>query len=375
MTELGIDPIEILSDPGLGELRSRLDELHRRVELLGSEGVWAEPEGAPPGPPPGATELSYGPPLIGGEPSQEPDLVPIELPRYEPAANGAVPLEPGGPAPESFYAPSATVTAVDAGPFAGLSQLRRFEDELRALGAVRDVRVRRFRRGRAHIEVGMSGSYALQWEIFRLGRVMHVDDAPGGEVVIELEPLPEPDPPAAEVRGEAGERDHAEALADRLGVPLVDLDGIEPRVEAMAMIPEPLRREGRCVPLEVDDEALYLGIADSLDDDTSQAIRELTDLRIRTYVVGRSDLDELLTRCSEDRADRVLSRGQRVLMVAFFIAVVAAFALAPMTTGIALVGLCATIYIVVSLYEFQLSRGVSGAAGRRALRPSGRNGS
>ncbi len=167
------------------------------------------------------------------------------------------------------------------------------------------------------------------------------------------------------------ENDLAAALADQLRVPLVDLDGVEPAPEAMAMVPEALQREGRCVPLEVDDEALYVAITDPLDDETYEAIRELTDLRIRSYMVTRSDLDgllrrihleehvraartELLTRFPEDCANRVLSSGQRVFFISFILLVLVGFVLSPMNTGIALVILCVSIYMLASLYKFKL---------------------
>ncbi len=175
------------------------------------------------------------------------------------------------------------------------------------------------------------------------------------------------------------EEDLAAALADQLRVPLVDLEGIMPSPEALDLIPEELQREGQCVPLAVDETALYVAIADPLDDKTYEAIRRLTDLRLRTYMVTRSDLDallqsihlddyvraarsELLTRFPEDCANRVLSAGQRAFLIVFAIAVVAGFALAPLETGIVLVGLCVSIYLLASIYKLKL---FYGAFGRR----------
>ncbi len=138
------------------------------------------------------------------------------------------------------------------------------------------------------------------------------------------------------------------------------------------MVPEALQREGRCIPLEVDDEALYVAITDPLDDETYEAIRELTDLRIRSYMVTRSDLDgllrrihleehvraartELLTRFPEDCANRVLSGGQRAFFITFLVVVGAGFVISPRcSTGIVLVVLCVLIYLLASLYKFKL---------------------
>ena len=167
------------------------------------------------------------------------------------------------------------------------------------------------------------------------------------------------------------EGDLAAALADQLRVPLVDLDGMEPSEEALELVPEALQREGRCVPLAVDDEVLYVAITDPLDDGTYEAIRELTDLRIRTYMVLRSALDgllrkvhveahvrsarsELLARSPENSANRVLSAPQQFFLSVVIGAVVAGFVLAPMDTGIVLVALCTAAYLLASLYKFKL---------------------
>jgi cellulose synthase/poly-beta-1,6-N-acetylglucosamine synthase-like glycosyltransferase len=167
------------------------------------------------------------------------------------------------------------------------------------------------------------------------------------------------------------EGDLAAALADQLRVPLVDLDGMDPSEDALELVPESLQREGRCVPLAVDEEVLYLAITDPLDDGTYEAIRELTDLRIRTYMVLRSALDgllrkihveahvrsarsELLARSPENSANRVLSPPQQFFFALLILLVVAGFAFAPMTTGIVLVAICTAAYLLASLYKFKL---------------------
>ncbi len=83
-----------------------------------------------------------------------------------------------------------------------------------------------------------------------------------------------------------------------------------------------------------------MAITDPLDDGTYEAIRELTELRIRTYMVIRSDLDallrrihleahvraartELLIRSPEDSANRVLSNGQRLFFGLLLLALAA----------------------------------------------------
>jgi len=168
-----------------------------------------------------------------------------------------------------------------------------------------------------------------------------------------------------------GEHDLAAALAEQLQVPLVDPDGIELNPAALAIIPERLQRAHRFVPIDVDEEALYLLCADVLDDEAYAEIREHTDLRIRIYLAPRSAIDrllrtvhqdeyvraartELLTRFPEDCANRVVTGPQKVVLILFVLAVVAGFVIAPLTTGIVLTTLSITIYAIVSLYKLKL---------------------
>ena len=446
----------------LADLRARLSELQQSVELLGSQGFWPpetyrqapgtwsgeihEPHEAKPPPP-------TPPPPANWE---QPYEAPMTYPSTPATAYGHT-TDPGRP-----FARSSAVGAVDAGPFEGLIALRHFENELRTLPGVCDVRTRRFGQSRAGIEVGVNGPYALARELPRLRRSMEITVGSGGQIVIELGRLPDPTLPCLEdIRpshspseqstmteiqtvslepnpghptwtpvnsiaaqmlpervcrhfhmlpishggqalvvamadpgdgmaqnvafaltsdplevvladahqidgaidrvfggsgrvvgfdqavhgGDVRERDFAVALADQLRVPLVDLHGIEPDPVAMAMIPEALQRECRCVPLEVDEQALYVAITDPLGDETYEAIRELTDLRIRTYIVTRSDLGglmeriqgeahvpaarvEILTRLAKDFTIRVLSSGPRIFLLALLIAVLIGFVLA-----------------------------------------------
>lgn len=178
------------------------------------------------------------------------------------------------------------------------------------------------------------------------------------------------------------EPDLAAALADQLRIPLLDPDGLEPPPEALEAIPEALQREGRCVPLAVDDEVLYVAIADPLDDATYEAIRQLTDLRIRTYMVARSALDallrrvhlddhvraartELLTRFPEDCANRVVTGRQRAALIALLLILVAGLIVAPLATALALLGLFAAIHLLATAYRLALASG--SLARRRSL--------
>jgi hypothetical protein len=131
--------------------------------------VFAPPPATPPPPPPRpgpppATPLARSgtpaPPAIpasGPSAGHPPPVPPAPAP---PAPAGSPVSQPGqeGPADASFV-------VVDAGPIAGLAAARRFEDALAALPAVREVRLRRFARRRAELEVGLSEPHALGPEL------------------------------------------------------------------------------------------------------------------------------------------------------------------------------------------------------------------
>ncbi len=101
---------------------------------------------------------------------------------------------------------------MDAGPFADLVELRHFEDDLVGLAAVEEVRVRRFGRGRAAIEVGMTGPYDLGLELPRLGLPMDLGYGPDGELVVEFAP-PVDDPAGADLPAAGTETAAAETGA------------------------------------------------------------------------------------------------------------------------------------------------------------------
>lgn len=204
------------SGPDLDELRNRLDALQGSVERLGRD----EHAGADPtAPPAGDPSAHYAaPPRAPYDHSAE------APPAYQPPDPGyasyAPPPMPA--APESYYDPPppaatnggtledlelATVTILDAGPFADLIELRHFEEAVTRLDTVRDVRVRRFGHQRAKVEIGMVADYAIGSELYRLGRPMQVELGPDGEVIVDFTDVPaapEPELPEA-IPGEPAE--------------------------------------------------------------------------------------------------------------------------------------------------------------------------
>ena len=179
----------------------------------------------------------------------------------------------------------------------------------------------------------------------------------------------------------------AAALADQLRVPLVDVAGIEPSPAAVAAIPASVQRERGCVPLAMDEEVLYVAIADPLDDATYAAIRASTDRRVRTYMVLAAELDALLGKVhsaepprAEEPSDgeeaasappqrplvplapslsarRALSAGQLLAPLLALSALAAGFALAPALTALVVVTLVAGAALLASAQRLALSLG------------------
>jgi cellulose synthase/poly-beta-1,6-N-acetylglucosamine synthase-like glycosyltransferase len=161
-------------------------------------------------------------------------------------------------------------------------------------------------------------------------------------------------------------------LAEQFQLPLVDLSEYEPDPAALELIPEPLARHLRAVPIAVDETTLYLAIGDVLDDDTVAALREHTSLELRGFLAPRNSIDELLqrvhggeyvtvarselmTRFPEESAARVLSGEQRVVFLALLLLIIVALAFAPVTTIIVLIGFASVFYTATSLYKFVLT--------------------
>jgi cellulose synthase/poly-beta-1,6-N-acetylglucosamine synthase-like glycosyltransferase len=168
-------------------------------------------------------------------------------------------------------------------------------------------------------------------------------------------------------------------LAEQFQLPLVELSEYEPDPAALELIPEPLARHLRAVPIAVDETTLYLAIADVLDDDTVAALREHTHLELRGFLSTRNSIDELLqrvhggeyvtvarselmTRFPEESANRVLSGEQRVVFIVLLVLVIVALALSPVTAIIVMIAFASVFYTATSLYKFVLTYNALGHA-------------
>lgn len=171
--------------------------------------------------------------------------------------------------------------------------------------------------------------------------------------------------------GALGESDLSAVLAEQFRLQHVDLTGYEPDLEVTGMLPEPVVRTLRCVPLAADASTLYVAVADELTDDVLRMLSDYTGLVIKSMLATRTSIDELLQRIYHDQyldsaknelrrrspensADRVLSTGQRVSVISLLLAVVAGFLVFPHVTAIVLVSAASAFYLASSLYKARL---------------------
>jgi cellulose synthase/poly-beta-1,6-N-acetylglucosamine synthase-like glycosyltransferase len=162
------------------------------------------------------------------------------------------------------------------------------------------------------------------------------------------------------------------ALAEQFQLPLVDLSDYEPDPAALELIPEPLARHLRCVPIGAEAGTLYLVIADVLDDETVAALREHTHLELRGFLATRNSIDELLqrtfggqyvttaktellTRFPDECANRVLSNSQKVVFITSAIVFATLLVLYPVSALIGFIATSAVFYVSASVYKFKLT--------------------
>jgi hypothetical protein len=210
-------------DEELVRLRERLGALHASVEGLGREEpepppsptvaipAGGSPVGDPRPPAPGPPPAAVGHPAPSPAPGAPPAVPPAPPPRPAapppppaggphappaPAAAPAAPSPPAAPPPlpadSGAAAVGASFVVVDAGPLGGLAAARRLEDALAELPVVREVRLRRFGRRRAELEVGLSAPHALAPELPMLEPAVEVEARGRDRLVLRVAEPREP---------------------------------------------------------------------------------------------------------------------------------------------------------------------------------------
>jgi cellulose synthase/poly-beta-1,6-N-acetylglucosamine synthase-like glycosyltransferase len=161
------------------------------------------------------------------------------------------------------------------------------------------------------------------------------------------------------------------ALGEQFRLQHVDLSGYQPEEDVVRMLPEPIVRTLRCVPLASDATTLYVAVADALTDERSYALSEHTHLQIKEMLATRNSIDNLIARIYEDEytdmaknrlrlsapensADRVLTASQRAFLIIALFVIVVGFVLSPNTAAIVLVSFATAFYLASSLYKARL---------------------
>ncbi|MGI8460350.1 MAG: glycosyltransferase [Solirubrobacterales bacterium] len=163
----------------------------------------------------------------------------------------------------------------------------------------------------------------------------------------------------------------ASALAEQSRLTEVDLDTIRPEQRAVALLPEGVIRRFQVVPLEVVGETLVIAMVDKEDQNALAAIREHTSMPLRIMLAPASAIDRLLHRVYGDQYVRnavhelvetapqesahfVLSRGQKVAIALFALALTVGGLLQPIATIVAISIFAVSFYLAFGLYRFWL---------------------
>lgn len=163
----------------------------------------------------------------------------------------------------------------------------------------------------------------------------------------------------------------ASTLADQLRLPVADVSRLSPDPGALALIPEPLARRHRFVPIGIHEHVLYLAMSEPLDDDALAELREHTKLPIRTLLASRPAIErllhrtyaeryvrvataELLNRSPDESASRVLTWPQRAVFLALAVVFVVFLLHHPIATIVGFNIVTTVFYVSFSLYKFKL---------------------
>jgi type IV pilus assembly protein PilB len=88
----------------------------------------------------------------------------------------------------------------------------------------------------------------------------------------------------------------ARGLAQQLDLPLIDLRLRTPQPEALALLPEPLVRKFRALPMAIDDDELYVAIDGPISDAALGELRSTAGMNILLVISPTSDIDMVIDR-------------------------------------------------------------------------------
>jgi cellulose synthase/poly-beta-1,6-N-acetylglucosamine synthase-like glycosyltransferase len=178
-----------------------------------------------------------------------------------------------------------------------------------------------------------------------------------------------------EVLVHAGTISEDEQLAVRsthYKMPRADVSGFEPAPEALALVPQSVATQLRCVPLAVDERDLYVACAQPMGAADLELLHAQSGRPVRVILATLSSLDRLLQSTygveymdsarlallqsdPESSASKVLSQGQKATFIGLTLITLGSLVLWTILTLIVLIAICSALYLAFSLYKFWLA--------------------
>jgi cellulose synthase/poly-beta-1,6-N-acetylglucosamine synthase-like glycosyltransferase len=187
--------------------------------------------------------------------------------------------------------------------------------------------------------------------------------------------------------GAAAERDVAVALAEQAGLPFADAAVVHPDPQAVALIPEPLARRLRVVPILAGREAIDIAAAEVLSEDEVDELAAAARRDVRMLFAAPRALEALsrrvhgaeqaaaartalLARFPGESAAQVLSGPQRWVLGAVAIALVVGLLLAPGSTAAIALGIAAVAVALITAARLWLGFSMLGRSAAIEISPA-----
>ncbi|GIW11696.1 MAG: hypothetical protein KatS3mg061_2753 [Dehalococcoidia bacterium] len=162
-----------------------------------------------------------------------------------------------------------------------------------------------------------------------------------------------------------------EFLAMQHGLIAVDLTTMPPPPQIVRLLPEELERRHGLVPIAVQNGIITIAMVDPLDEAAVEEVRRITGRQVERVLTTEGEITailqdvyraeylrqsamDLVIRSPEDSAIRILSRGQKLFLLAFVVVSVVLLFLVPIPYLIVLNGLATLFYVAFSTYRFYL---------------------
>ena len=169
----------------------------------------------------------------------------------------------------------------------------------------------------------------------------------------------------------ASDADVADALAEQAKFPRGNLLELSPETEALEVVPQAVALRLRVVPISLTPQTLHVAVDGPPRDSALEELEAIAQRRIWPIVGTRSDLESLYSRTYAKRDERVaaasllnrvpdesafvvLTRRQRIMILALIALVAAGLSISPLSTIVVINILVASVYIGCSVYKFKL---------------------